>query len=178
MLTDFFAKVTDDPALQKRLFSTRSLADVADIAAEYGFSVTGAELVLAQADRISTLNAAEHELLAEGKCSRFAAQWGREGTGYLDRAGAWLIGLAHANSDHPDGAITGFLQMAANDPAVREKMRRAHTLNDAAKVARGLGFELSGTDLLSHQIGIIRESDNVIADKIARGELPVGEQDS
>ena len=51
-MLDFFTIVTNDVALQKRLYHTETLFDAAEIAKEYGFDIPPSEIQKAQAGRV------------------------------------------------------------------------------------------------------------------------------
>ena len=51
-LKSFFAKVSRDPDMQKKLYFTKEISDVEDIANNLGFKVTSAEILKAQAGRV------------------------------------------------------------------------------------------------------------------------------
>ena len=54
-LKRFFTKVTNYTDLQKQLYNTKTLAEVANIAIELGFKVRPVEVIQAQAGRTLTI---------------------------------------------------------------------------------------------------------------------------
>lgn len=76
-LNNFFAKITADEALQKRLYATKEIANVATIAKEMRFKLNGAEILRAQAGRILILPPHELADATAGKRPKTGAQWGR-----------------------------------------------------------------------------------------------------
>ena len=51
-LLDFFTIITNDLALQDRLYHSETLSDVSRIAKEYGFDIPAADIQKAQAGRV------------------------------------------------------------------------------------------------------------------------------
>ena len=90
-LLDFFTIITNDLALQHRLYHSDTLSDVSRIAKEYGFDIPAADIQKAQAGRvlgiINEKNENDIQALLNGEKPRTGAQWGRGGKGYLDRPG-------------------------------------------------------------------------------------------
>src|SRR5260370_29488368 len=97
----FFAKVTSDPELQKRLHLSTEITDVVFIAQELGFEITAAELLRAQADRVLSLGEEDLADAAAGKKPKSSALWGRAGEGYLDQAGFWVYEFIRWQCPHP-----------------------------------------------------------------------------
>jgi predicted ribosomally synthesized peptide with nif11-like leader len=172
-LNNFFAKITADQALQERLYVTKELADVAVIAQELGFQVTGADILRAQAGRVLSLPAEELETVASGKKAKTGAQWGRAGNGYLERAGFWINefmrwGYPEKMTETP---IILFLAKVKDDKTLQEQLLPLKSYNDVAKVAQVQGFDLSGGDLLRCQATQILKLSDEQAEKVARGNI-------
>ncbi|MBA3603891.1 MAG: Nif11-like leader peptide family natural product precursor [Parachlamydiaceae bacterium] len=73
-LNAFFTKVSTDEGLQKQLYTTKEVADVATIARDLGFNLKGADIIRAQAGRIWMLPPQELEIVASGEKAKSGAQ--------------------------------------------------------------------------------------------------------
>jgi predicted ribosomally synthesized peptide with nif11-like leader len=170
-LKAFFVKITADPALQKRLYDTKELVDVATIAKEMGFKITGADILRAQAGRVLILSPQELEDVAAGKKAKTGAQWGRSGKGYLDRAGFWVNTLLQWG--YMDLAVEPtlelFLVKIKEDEALQAELFLAATYNEAAIIANKHGYEVSGSVLLRYQALQILKLSNEKAERVACG---------
>ena len=170
-LNSFFAKVQNDRALQKRLSVTKEISEVAYIAQEVGFDITGADILRAQADRILSLPTEQQEVVACGGKPKSGAQWGRGGKGYLDSAGYWLIeflrwGYIHSTFEQQ---LTPLLAKLKIDKALQAKILVAKTYNDVARIMSAHGCEVSGIILLLHQTEQILKLDNEKAEIVTYG---------
>jgi predicted ribosomally synthesized peptide with nif11-like leader len=170
-LNAFFAKVTADPDLQKELYSTKEVSEVATIARTLGFKITGAQILRAQAGRVLMLPSEELETVAAGEKARTGAQWGRGGNGYLDNAGFWvneLMRWGYTDSAN-EPQLETFLARVKNENGLQSELQLAKTCKDVASLANRYGYEVSGSLILRYQaIQILKLSDEE-ADKVASG---------
>jgi len=93
-LKTFFKEIAANKYLQEKLYHTKEISDVTTIANELGFKITATEVLKAQAGRLIELSISEPKeakLATTGKKPNLGAQWGREGGGFLESAGYWLI---------------------------------------------------------------------------------------
>ena len=173
-LNDFFAKVTNDQKLQKKLYVTKEVYDVSVIAKQEGFNVTGAQILRAQANRVLSLSQDDLNLLAAGEKSKSGAQWGRGGHGYLDSAGFWILQIMDWGYSHvsENKHISDFLSQIKDDVKVRERVRVAKHHNDVAFIARDCGFQLSGMDFVRYQATQILKINDIDAETVASGGHP------
>ena len=171
-LKEFFEKITADKALQERLFVTNDLVDVAAIAHEMGFKITGADILRAQAGRVLSLPPDELEHVASGMKAKTGAQWGRGGRGYLDSAGFWLIEFIRWGGNKPadEKQVEAFLLRIKEDAAVRAELISAKSCNDVADIAKKYGYNVTGSQLLRHQAAQILLLNDERAEKVAGGK--------
>ena len=170
-LNAFFAKVASDPTLQERLYVTNNVSDVALIAREMGFSITGAQVLRAQAGRVLMLPSEELEKVAAGEKAKTGAQWGRGGKGYLDSAGFWVNQIMQWG--YTDSAfepqLETFLEKVKKEERLLKELLAAKTCRDVAVLAHQNGYEFSANALLRYQaIQILKLSDEE-AEKVACG---------
>ncbi len=170
-LKDFFAKVTADQTLQERLSATKEVADVAIIAKELGFNVTGAEILRAQAGRIMLLSQQEMEDAAAGMKPKTGAHWGRAGKGWLDNAGFWVHKLIQWDCTQPanEQQLEAFFTKIKEDKALQDELLHAKTYNDIVSSAHTHGYEISSSTLLRYMATQIVMLDDEKAEQVARG---------
>ncbi len=156
-LKAFFTKITADKALQERLYLTNEITDVAQIAREMGYQISAADILRAQAGRVLSLPKPELAILAAGGKPKNGAQWGREGNGYLERAGYWLLELKPQE-------IMSFL-----GPELEAKLLAAKSYNEAAAIIQGFGHVVTGVELLKAQAKRILELNDEEAERVAHG---------
>lgn len=170
-LRKFFVKVTADQSLQERLYVTKEVADVAVIAREMGFDITGADILRAQVGRILLLPQQDLEDVAAGKKAKTGAQWGRGGNGYLDNAGFWVNQFILWGYTDPgfEPQLEAFLAKIKEDQELQAELLSAHTYNDIAHVAHKHGYEFSGSMLLRYEAIQILKLNDEQAEKVACG---------
>lgn len=169
-LDAFFAKVTEDRSLQEKLYVTREISDVAVIAKEWGFHISGAEILQAQAGRVLSIPLEELEIVAEGKKSKVCCQWGRGGKGYLDNTGFWIITFVQwGYMSDSDPNMMAFLEKVKNDKGLQADLLQAKTHKAVSEIANREGFEIPGVALLKHQAAQILKLDSQHAEKVASG---------
>jgi predicted ribosomally synthesized peptide with nif11-like leader len=172
-LKSFFAKVSRDPDMQKKLYFTKEISDVEDIANNLGFKVTSAEILKAQAGRVLAIykeDSADFEELISGRRAKRGAQWGRDGKGYLDRAGFWLLELESSKAlSSFEKKLKSFLSKVKLDLSLKNKLLESRSYNDVSSLANELGFNLSGVSLLLHQAKTILSLSYTDAKKVASG---------
>ncbi len=170
-LKAFFTEVTNNSKLQKQLYVTEKLPDVAKIANQLGFNVKAAEILQTQAGRVLAIleeQSDDVQNLISSIKPKTGAQWGRGGGGYLDRPGYWLIKLATQNTrTEIEKEINNFLTKAEQNEELKNKLLNAKTFNDVAQLFQSCGFNIKATDLLSYQAQKILELTEVEADKVA-----------
>ena len=107
--------------MQERLYVTKEIADVAAIAKEEGFNITGAEILRAQANRMLILSAQDLEDVAAGKKTKMGGQWGRADKGYLDSAGFWVLEFIQWGCTHlvPEQQLAAFLTQIKESPTIK-----------------------------------------------------------
>ncbi len=166
----FFATIKDNPALQKRLYDTKELSDVAVIANEAGFKVSGADILRAQANRTLSLPADQQAVIAQGRKPQSGAQWGRDGgNGYLDNAGYWMV--TFIDWGYIGTTLTSVIQAIQTHPSLRLKLSSAKIFNDVADVLNAHGYDVSAISLLQHQAQLIGELTPEQAEQVARGQI-------
>ncbi len=172
-LKAFFERVTTDKHLQERLYETKELSEVEDIGRELGFNITSAEIIKAQAHRILASPENELDLLAAGKKPQTVAQWGRGGSGFLERSGFWLTQLLCTGNkvDPQNAALSKFLILLEKDNALQKKIKTKHTFNDLINKTAALGCKFSLYALIRYQTTVITQVDDSIACKVAAGDL-------
>jgi predicted ribosomally synthesized peptide with nif11-like leader len=170
-LNAFFTKVSNDQDLQEQLYLTKEIADVATIARNLGFKITGAEILRAQAGRVLVLPSDELENVAAGKKAKTGAQWGRGGTGYLDNVGFWVhefIQWGYTDVTF-EPQLEAFLSKVKNDRLLQAELLLAKTCKDVARIANNHGYEVSSSNILRHQAMQILKLNDEQAEKVASG---------
>ncbi len=175
-LKAFFEAIAVDTHLQERLYRTQNVADVAVIANELGFAITPIDVLKAQAGRLIELavnKPEEAQLAAAGKKPNIGAQWGREGCGFLECAGYWLIqfqnwgvSIQSVNSD----LEKLFLKLNENNE-LRAKLNDCKTMDDVAKVVKENGFLIPSVALLTYQALCILLLNDEYAHLVASGSV-------
>ncbi|API87526.1 Nif11-like leader peptide family natural product precursor [Francisella uliginis] len=170
-LKRFFTKVTNDTDLQKQLYNTKTLAEVANIAIELGFKIRPAEIIQAQAGRILAILDQQPEdvvYLLSSKKAKTGAQWGRGGNGFLDNPGYWLMKLASTNAiTENEVLINSFLKKAHKITELEIKLYETKSFNSLENLMHEYGFDISAKKLLSHQAQKILALNADDADKVA-----------
>ena len=170
-LKSFFTVITDDVKLQKQLYMTEKLSDVASIAIQLGFHIRGAEILQSQAGRVLAILEEQSDdvsNLVAGIKPKTGAQWGRGGGGYLDRAGYWLIELSSPIAITAiEAKINDFLNFANQEPQLKRQLIEAKTFNDLALLLQAHGTNLTAIELLTHQAQKILALTEDDADKVA-----------
>ena len=174
LLKGFFKEISTNKHLQERLYHTKEISDVAVIANELGFKITAAEVLKAQAGRLIELSASKPEeakLATIGKKPNLGAQWGREGKGFLENAGYWLIQLHDygysIQSYNPD--IENLLLQIDINNEFKSKINDCKTIAEIAKIAQESGFKVSAIALLVYQALNILSLDDQHVDLVAHG---------
>lgn len=172
-LKAFFERVTSDTLLQDRLYKTKELSDVEDIGRELGFNISSAEIIKAQAHRILASPEKELDLLAAGKKPHTVAQWGRGGSGFLERAGFWLTQLLCTGNtvDPLNAALSKFLNVLKKDSELQKKIKTKHTFNALINKTAVLGYKFSLYALIRYQATVITQLPDAIASQVASGDL-------
>lgn len=171
----FFKYLTNDKALQDRLYHTAEVVDVANIAIELGFQVSGSEILKAQAGRVLELPQDDLDLLTAGKQAKGGAQWGRFGKGYLERPGFWIVTIADLESkilsenSEFNKQLKSLINKANQDHELRSELLKTKTFNDVAKLAKEQGCIFSATELLHYQARRIRELSDEDAKAVSKG---------
>ncbi|MBX9696900.1 MAG: Nif11-like leader peptide family natural product precursor [Alphaproteobacteria bacterium] len=172
-LSNFFKAVSSSNALQKRLYGTKEILDVVDIAHELGFKITAGEVLKAQAGRLIELSKSHPEeimIAVAGKKPNLGAQWGREGSGYLDRAGYWFIHLNDWDCGIEHGPeITRLLFHLNENHALQSEISACKTMDEIAQTSVNYGFNVSASAVLIYQAQCILSLDNERAELVARG---------
>lgn len=167
----FFTAITNDAELQKKLYTTKKLSEVAIIANKLGFNVTAAEILKAQAGRVLAIIAEQSDDVKNLLCGmqpRTGAQWGRGGGGYLDRVGFWLNELSATVSNTANEVeIKKFLDKSSQDIELKKRLLSSKTFNELAAIIQDSGFTLTAIDLLSHQAQKILTLSNNDAEIVA-----------
>lgn len=171
----FLKRVDADQYLQERLYQTKELSEVQEIATELGFDISLPELLKAQANRVLESSDEELDLIAACKKSRTLLQWGRKGSGFLDRSGFWLTHLICSSSafNPASGALLKFFKVLKSDEALQENIKSKRTFNDLIKKTAALGYKLTLYELIRYQVRAILQVDDTLASKIASGDLAV-----
>ena len=168
----FFTAITNDKEIQKQLFISDKLSDVAAVANKLGFNVKGAEILQSQAGRVlAILDEQSDDVthLVSGIKPKTGAQWGRGGGGFLDSVGYWINKLSSPTFiTDTEEQINKFLDRARQEPILLNKLLKTKTFNEAALLIKANGFNVSAVKLLSHQaqkILALNEDDaNTVAD--------------
>ncbi len=167
----FFTAITNDSKLQKQLYTTKKLSDVAIIANKLGFNVTSAEILKTQAGRVLAIIAEQSDDIENLLCGikpRTGAQWGRGGGGYLDKAGFWLNQLSATALSIPiEAQINKFLDKSSQDLQLKKNLLASKTFNELAVLIQENGFKLTAVDLLSYQAQKVLALSNDAAEIVA-----------
>jgi len=169
----FCRDIQASKALQEALYYTKNLSDVAEIAQSRGHQVTAAEIMYAQAGRALDLPENEREIIAEGKRPEHGAQWGREGTGYLEEAGYWLVQLIAwcGINTEADQTLVDFLHRLKNDQNMQETILLAKTHNALSEYASEYGCAIPGTAFICYQASQIQTLKDKQLECLARGYI-------
>ncbi len=169
----FYKKIQNDPALQKQLYYTKEVSDVADIAQGLGFKVTAGEILKSQAGRLLALyeiDLGDFQEAVSGRRPKNGAQWGRGAKGYLERPGFWLLELeAFEANSILEKELKLFLSRALNDANFKKRLVATQSFEDLAQFAHECGFSFSGTSLLLLQARRILNMSLEEAERIAHG---------
>ncbi len=170
-LKEFFTRVSADQSLQDRLYHTKEVAEVALIAQEIGFKVTGAEILRAQAGRVVLLSSEELEDLAVGKKAKTGAQWGREGNGWLDNAGFWIDQFIRWGTTQPanEKQLENFFAGIKGDESVQRELLHAKTYNEVVRTAHTYGYSIVSSTLIRYMASQILMLDDQKAETVACG---------
>jgi predicted ribosomally synthesized peptide with nif11-like leader len=170
-LNVFFAKVSTDENLQKQLYETKELSDVASIARGLGFNLKGGDILRAQAGRILMLSPQELDVVASGEKAKTGAQWGRGGKGYLDYAGFWVNEFIQwgYNDSAFELQLEKFLIKVQNDEVLKSEFISALNYIDLASVAKKAGYDFSGATVLRYQALQILKLNNEELEIVACG---------
>lgn len=170
-LNKFFEEVKNSKNLQEQLYKTKELSEVAQIAASLGFNVSAAEIIKAQAGRVLMLEKSEVELLAQGKKAATGAQWGREGNGYLDAAGFWVVKFLEWQAKVPSNEpqVELFLERIEKNSKLKDEVLKAKTHNELALIANKEGFVIDGVLLVRYQALQILHMKESLAEQVAKG---------
>lgn len=173
-LKAFFKEISGNKDLQKKLYRTKEISDVAMIANEQGFNISPAEILKAQAGRLIELaasNPEEAKIATAGGKPNLGAQWGREGSGFLDHAGYWFIQFQRwecgIQSYNPE-LINFLLQIEKNDPLLVQ-VNNCKTIDGISKIAEENGFKVSSIVFLVYQCLCILSLTDENADAVAHG---------
>ena len=170
-LKAFFTVITQDTKLQEQLYVTEKLSDVVIIANKLGFNVIGAEILQAQAGRVLAIieeHSEDVKNLLSGVKPKTGAQWGRGGSGFLDRAGFWLNELSTQTTiTDVEEKINKFLKLANRDLKLKEQLMASKTFNELADIIQANSFDLTAIDLLKHQAQKILALSENDANKLA-----------
>ena len=163
----FFTYITGNEELQKRLYDSSTLAQVALIASEYGFEVTPEDILRAQAGRVLAMineNLIDDvTVLINGGKPASGAQWGRGGNGYLERAGYWLMALPDALEGVDDSSSVVLLKAIKSDANLKEQVAQASTFSDVVRVLQHHGYVVDAIALLAFQCLRILKVDDDLA---------------
>lgn len=176
----FFKEVAAQKKLQEQLYKTKNIIDVALLAKEQGFIISGAEILKAQACRLiemATARPDEAQLATAGQKPNLGAQWGREGSGFLERAGFWLIKLyrLEARISCLNPHLTNLLARIEIEDELETKINACCTLDEVAEVAQKAGFDISAIELLVYQALCILQLDEETANMVAKGAAQIRE---
>jgi hypothetical protein len=170
-LRQFFTCITESKELQDRLYNTSTLLEVSHIAKEMGFDVSPAEVVQSQAGRVlAIINERTDDvgILLSGGKPKTGAQWGRGGSGYLDRAGYWLITLRAESTAHPESKkIDELFSQLLDNTNLRDKVISAKTIADVVAVLNENSISQDPVELLAYHAAVILELDEELATEVA-----------
>lgn len=170
-LKRFFIQVTNNIDLQKELFNTKTLAEVADIAVKLGFKIRPAEILQAQAGRtLAIIDEQPNDIiyLLSGRKAKTGAQWGRGGGGFLDNPGYWLIELATPEAiTQNEVLINDFLAKVNEKTELKDKLYKTKSFNSLQQLMQKSGFDITAEELLSHQAQKILALTEDAADNMA-----------
>jgi predicted ribosomally synthesized peptide with nif11-like leader len=154
-LKRFLVAVTNDEVLQEKLCHTNAISDVASIGKQLGYKVMGGDILQAQAGRaLAMLDEGTEDVakIVSGVKPKTGLQWGRGGSGYLDRAGYWLDRLSSQQALTPtEETINGFLAKSHEDAALRQQLFEVKHFDGLAKLMQLSGYDVQAVDLVSHQ---------------------------
>lgn len=178
-LESFFEKIIQDSQLQQQLYVTSEIIEVSQIAKKMGFDVSGAEILRAQGLRVLSMSIDDQNELAAGNKPKTGAQWGREGKGYLERAGFWLLNFLEKNGVSSIAfsfncsstlqLLRQFFHKIQEDQLIQQDILLAKTCNDVAKIAQKNGIQLLGTDFVRYLAEQILKSNDEQVEKVAHG---------
>jgi len=171
-MTDFFTEISQDEALQKILYNSNTILDVAKEAKSRGFDVPAADILKAQAGRsLAIIHEGSDDIkrLVSGEKPLTGAQWGRDGGGsYLDSAGFWFIELIPSEIITDKSAeILPIINALNEDKILSEAVKQAKTFNDLANTLNTNGYPISAVTLLTHQAQTILALDRETTEKMA-----------
>lgn len=171
-LKRFLVAVSNDKALQEKLYQTNTISDVATIAKQLGYQVMGGDIMQAQAGRaLAILDEGTDDVarLLSGVKPKTGLQWGRGGGGYLDRAGYWLDRLSSPQALTPiEEVINGFLAKSHKDAALRKQLMEVKHFDELAKLMQSSGCDVQAVGLVSHQAQKILALDVDLAEVMAK----------
>ena len=154
-LKRFLVAVTNDKALQEKLYHTNTISDVATIGKQLGYQVMGGDIMQAQAGRaLAILDEGTDDVasIVSGAKPKTGLQWGRGGGGYLDRAGYWLDKLSSQQALVPiEETVNVFLAKTHEDAALRKELMAVEHFDELAKLMQSSGCDVQAVDLVSHQ---------------------------
>lgn len=170
-LNKFFGKIGLDKELQKRLYNTVELSDVADIANELGFTVSAADIIKAQAGRIQESPKDQLDILAAGKKPHTVAQWGRGGKGFLEAAGYWFVELLRFSNESfcENEQLIFFIKRLKSDQLLQKKIKRLKTFNELYNFIKECDCSVTLYDLINYQARVIESLDENEANRVASG---------
>lgn len=171
MAKDFFTLIGQNEALQKRLYQTRNLVEVSNIALEYNLKVSPQEILKAQAGRVLAIidekNQKDIQILLDGGKPESGAQWGRGGNGYLDNAGHWLVYLLQNAPHHNSDLLSQLFQAILSNSLFEAELIESRTFRQVAQCCNHFNLTVDPIDLLVYQCQSIIELDDEIALKMA-----------
>lgn len=171
----FFKEIATNKNLQKRLYSSKEVADVAVIAGEFGFEIAAAEVLKAQAGRLIELSVGspeEAKIATAGNKPNLGAQWGREGKGFLENAGYWIIEIYQwgTKTQSFNSDISNLFLKLNEDADFKFKVNSASTIDDVVKIAHENGLnKITSLSLLTYQALCILLLSDEKANLVARG---------
>ena len=170
-MLDFFTIITNDLALQDRLYHSETLSDVSRIAKEYGFDIPAADIQKAQAGRvlgiINEKNERDIQALLNGEKPRTGAQWGRGGQGYLDRPGYWFLALHESHNtpcDQPQ--IVMLLDQLAINSTLRNQLQETITVNEVIDILSKHNIIINPIEWLAYYAQCIVQADDKLANQM------------
>ncbi len=167
----FFSTVADSEDLQHRLYNTNTLVEVADIAAECGFTISAGDILRSQAGRVlAMINEQLSEdltVLIDGGKPTAGAQWGRGSNRYLERAGYWWLNLSDCDADVDNLECLGILNHVTHNENIKKKVIQAGTFAQLADCLEKNGFQVDPVKLLAFQCLRLLKVDDNTAFKIA-----------